>query len=84
MKSARCGFLSFLRLDIHSEIINPSSATIIVPAAGPYRSTAVKTKVSELEMEANDDGSVTVAEPLISVRAAKMNHWFPIGSAYRP
>ena len=80
LNRARCGFLSFLRLAIHSEIINPSSATIIVPAAGPYRSTAVKTNVSELEMEAKDDGSVTVAEPLIRVKNANRSHCAPIGA----
>ena len=59
---------------------SPSNATITVPAAGPYRRTAVKTKVSEIEIEALEDGILTVAEPLISVRAAKRNQWYPIGS----
>lgn len=51
-----------------------------VPAAGPYRRTAVKTNVSDIEIDADEDGSLTVAEPLIRVRAAKMNHWELIGS----
>ena len=43
----------------------PSSATMTVPAAGPYSNTAVKTNVSEIEIEADEEGSLTVAEPLI-------------------
>src|SRR3954469_5049479 len=84
LKRARCGPFSFRRLEIQNEIISPSRATMIVPAAGPYRRTAVKTNVSEREIEAEEEGSVTVAEPLTSVNAARMKHWFPMGSAYSP
>ena len=79
LKRARWG--SSYRLEIQNEITRPSSATITVPAAGPYSNTAVKTKVSEMEIEADEEGSLTVAEPLSRVRAARMNHWELIGSA---
>jgi hypothetical protein len=45
-----------------------------VPAAGPYNNTAVKTNVSDIEIDACVEGSLTVAEPLIRVRAARINH----------
>ncbi len=45
-----------------------------VPAADPYNRTAVKTNVSEMEIEACDEGSLTFAEPLIRVSAANRNH----------
>jgi hypothetical protein len=51
---------------------NASSATVIVPAADPKRSTDVKTKVSETEIVAGRDGSLTVAEPLTRVRIARI------------
>ena len=44
-----------------------SRATVRVPAAGPNRRTEVNTKVSETDMVAGSDGSLTVAEPLTSV-----------------
>jgi hypothetical protein len=46
-----------------------------VPAAEPKSRTEAKTNVSETEIEAGTEGRVTVAEPLIKVRAASMNHW---------
>jgi hypothetical protein len=73
LKRARCG--SSYRLEIQNEITRPSKATMTVPAAGPYSRTAVNTKVSEMEIDADEEGSLTVAEPLINVRAARMNHW---------
>src|SRR6267142_2572750 len=59
LKSARWN--SRCRFDNQNEITKPSSATITVPAAGPYSSTAVKTNVSEIEIDAYEDGSRTVA-----------------------
>ena|SRR6188474_2701779 len=70
----RARWASSWRFDIQNEITRPSSAVRTVPAAGPYRSTAVITNVSEIEMEAGDDGSLTEAEPLMTVSAARMNH----------
>jgi len=46
----------------------------MVPAAGPYSRTAEKTKVSEIEIEAGIDGSLTVADPLINVRATNRKY----------
>src|SRR4026208_1498704 len=60
-----------------------SSATVRVPAAGPNRRTEVKTNVSEIEMVAGTDGSLTVAEPLTSVRTAKRTRVRPIEAVYR-
>src|SRR5919198_6046620 len=77
LNSAR--YHSGRRLAIQNEIMRPSSATIIAPAAGPNRSTDAKTKVSETEREAPTDGNVTVAEPLISVNVASMYHWWLSG-----
>ena len=54
----------------------------MVPAAGPNRRTEVKTKVSETDIVAGTDGSLTVAEPLISVSTARTNQFHPIGTAY--
>ena len=62
------------RFAIQYEAIRPSSATIMVPAAGPYSRTAEKTKVSEIEIEAGIDGSLTVADPLINVRASNRKY----------
>src|SRR5665213_1474899 len=71
LKSAR--YDSGRRFAIQSEITKPSNATVSVPAAGPYRRIAVKTKASEIEIDAGTDGSFTVADPLISVSAASRN-----------
>src|SRR3954469_12142684 len=57
-----------------SEMIRPSNATVRVPAEGPNNRTDVKTNVSETESEAGIEGSFTVADPLITVRAASTNH----------
>jgi hypothetical protein len=46
-----------------------------VPAAEPNRRTDAKTNVSETEIEAGTEGRVTVADPLMKVSAASMNHW---------
>jgi hypothetical protein len=54
---------------------NASSATVNVPAAGPNRSTDVKTNVSEMDIVAGTDGSLTVAEPLTRVRIASTIHF---------
>jgi hypothetical protein len=59
-----------------------SSATVSVPAAGPKRRTDVKTNVSEIEIVAGTDGSVTVAEPLTSVRTASRNQFHPMDVVY--
>ena len=47
---ARCG--SSCLLEIQNETTRASRATTTVPAAGPYKSTAVKTNVSDVEIEA--------------------------------
>src|SRR5215475_8834061 len=72
LNRARCG--SLCRFAIQNEMTKPSRATITVPAAGPNSNTAVKTNVSDMEMEAYEEGSLTVADPLMSVSAAMMNH----------
>src|SRR5215831_7247329 len=46
LKSGRCS--SLWRFAIQYDPTKPSTATITVPAAGPYKSTAVKTNVSEI------------------------------------
>src|SRR3954468_9742000 len=50
LKRARC--TSRCLFEIQNEPTSPSSATITVPAAGPYNRTAVNTKVSEIEIDA--------------------------------
>src|SRR5262249_5696234 len=62
LKSARSN--SGRRFAIQNEITNASSATVNVPAAGPYKRTAVKTNASEMEMETFAQASLTEAEPL--------------------
>ena len=57
--------------------MRPSRATIVAPAEGPNSNTEVKTNVSEIEIVAGTEGSFTVAEPLSSVRAARMIHCGP-------
>src|SRR3954465_5415291 len=71
------------RREIQKEITSASSVTMTVPAAGPYSSTAVKTNVSEMEIEATDEGKRTVADPLTKVSPANMNHRYPIGCSDR-
>jgi hypothetical protein len=61
-------------LAIQKEITRQSKTTVRVPAAGPYSSTAVKTNASEIEIETCAQGSLTEAEPLISVSSARRNH----------
>src|SRR6185503_5597009 len=80
LKNARRG--SRCRFASQNEITRPSRATITVPADGPYRSIAMKTKTSEIEIEAWEDGSLTVAEPLTSVSAANRNHCCGTGPRY--
>ena len=61
-------------------MINASSATVSVPAAGPKRSTDVKTNVSEIDIVAGTDGNLTVVDPLIRVRIARTNQFRLIGT----
>src|SRR5438034_576423 len=42
---------------IQNEMTKPSKATTTVPAGGPYKRIAIKTKTSEMEIEACDEGS---------------------------
>jgi hypothetical protein len=56
-----------------------SKATVIVPAAGPKRRTEVKTNVSEMEIVAGTDGSLTVADPLSRVSTASTSQFQPSG-----
>ena len=55
-------------------MIRPSRVTVIVPAAVPNNSTDVNTNVSETEIVASIEGSLTVIEPRKSVSAARTNH----------
>src|SRR5688572_11043631 len=64
-------------------MIRLSSATTIVAAAGPKRRTAAKTKVSDTDNRAGIVGTLTVKDPLRSVRPARMNHSYPTGSRRR-
>ena len=59
--------------------MSPSSATVMVPADWPYSKTEANTNVSETEMVAGIDGSLTVSEPLASVRITSQYHWGSIG-----
>ena len=59
-------------------MIAASSATVIVPAEGPKRIADVKTNVSDTETVAGNDGRETVAEPLSSVRTARIVQFQPI------
>jgi hypothetical protein len=52
-------------------MMKPSSATIRVPGAVPKRSIAVKTNVSETEILAGIEGTLTVKYPLKNVRTAR-------------
>lgn len=62
---------------------NASTATVSVPVAGPKRRTDVKTNVSEMEIVAGTDGSLTVADPLTRVRTASTIQFQPIQFVYR-
>ena len=55
-------------------MIRPSKATVIVPAAVPNNNTDANTKVSETEIVAATDGSLTGIEPLINVRTTRTSH----------
>ena len=79
LNSTRWASLRFLFSQ--NEMISPSSATVRVPAGGPKRRTDVKTNVSDTDSEAGIDGSFTVAEPLTTVSAARMNHSWLTGVA---
>src|SRR5262249_37417608 len=72
LKSARTSLR--WRFASQTEITSPSNAPTIVPADGPSKRTAMKTKTAETESEVCDEGRSTGAEPLISVRAARRNH----------
>src|SRR5438045_3902099 len=67
------------RLDrfIQSEITSASRTTVTTPAGVPNSRTDVKTKVSETEIFAANDGTLTVKEPVSSVRVASKNHSTP-------
>jgi hypothetical protein len=58
-------------------MIRPSRATMSVPTGAPNRITDVKTNVSETERLAGIEGSLTVAEPLKMVNAARISQLFP-------
>ena len=55
-----------------------------MPADGPYSKTEVKTNVSEMEIVAGTEGSLTVAEPCSSVRAARISQRGPSDSCQTP
>jgi hypothetical protein len=60
-----------------------SRTTIIVAAAGPYKSTAAKTKVSETDSLAGMLGIRTVKEPLRRVRTASISQLLSTSVAER-
>jgi hypothetical protein len=62
-------------------MVRTSNVTVKVPAAGPNNRTDVKTKVSDMEIVAATDGSLTVADPDKRVRSARMNQFQPMGRA---
>jgi hypothetical protein len=66
-------------LFIQKEMMRASSTTVIVPAEGPNKRAEVKTKVSETEILAGSEGTLTVNDPVKRVRAAKRNHSTPGG-----
>ena len=72
MKSSLCRPIPFRHSQ--SEIIRPSSVTMMVPAAVPNNRTEVNTNVSDTEIDASIPGSLMVIEPLSSVSAASTNH----------
>jgi hypothetical protein len=75
----RIRYAGWRRRASDSEMTRASSATINVPAAGPYRRVEVKTNVSEIEIVAGTDGSLTVADPVRIVNAARTNQFQPTG-----
>src|SRR5882672_4854085 len=70
------------RVDLfnQNDITSASSTTVSVPAAGPNNNADAKTKVSDTENRAESDGTLTVNEPVSSVRAANVNHSIPGGA----
>lgn len=54
----------------------------MVPAAVPNKSTEAKTNVSETEIVAGIDGSLTGMEPLSKVRTARISHCGVTDSVY--
>src|SRR3954470_15023198 len=64
-----------------AEMARLSSATVIVPAAGPNSKAAAIVKVSEIEKLTGTTGIRRVAAPLVTVKAAKMNHATPGGAS---
>src|SRR5262245_29069902 len=66
-----------------AEMARLSSATVIVPAAGPNSSAAAIVKVSEIEKLTGTTGMRSVAAPLVTVKAARMNHATPGGVVTR-
>ena len=65
---------------IQKLIVRHSSRTVTAPADGPKSRTEVKTKVSDTEIWALMEGTLTVKEPVRRVSAARVNHCGPIGS----
>ena len=56
-----------------------SMATITVATEGPNANTDAKTKASETEIRASNPGTLTVKDPVSSVKAARIHHspqWF--------
>src|SRR5262245_45151362 len=57
-----------------------SRTTRRTPTDGPQRSVPAKTKVSEIEMLALTDGSLTDSQPAMNVNAASGSHlWYDSG-----
>ena len=80
LNSAR--YHSGWRLAIQNETTKPSRATVTVPAADPNNRTDANTNVSEMEIVAGIEGSLTVKDPLTRVSAARRYHCFSIGYAW--
>src|SRR4051812_30345958 len=66
-----------------AEMARLSSATVMVPAAGPNSSAAAIVKVSEIEKLTGTTGIRSVAAPLVTVNAARMIQATPGGATTR-
>ena len=61
------------------EMTNASRTTVSVPADGPNISADANTNVSETENRADNEGTLTVNEPVNRVSTARVNHSNPGG-----
>ena len=61
--------------------VSASRRTVIVPAGVPNRSTATKTNVSETDIRALSEATLTLKDPVSSVKAAMTTYCVPGGSS---